>query len=244
MNEQLGPLSEDGMWRWDGTQWQPTEANLQARAQQGEARTADEQQPPRRGETSSVSVSSGQAATLDAAPSVIEPGSAQPAEVSTRAQRRADKKAARDAKKADSKARAAMLTLARSPAGRARTAFERGDLIFQCSFDVLSQQAVIVKMVGSATTKQTTDPTETLNAVSREGWELVTGSFVFIEEGQQSRDKFMSSGQNVATKGRTMGYYLFKRNESMLAASSGSEDPLDEALDEVTEAELTAPDSV
>ena len=45
--------------------------------------------------------------------------------------------------------------------------------------------------------------------------ELVNGSFVFVEEGQQSRDKFMSSGQNVAVKGTTFGYYLFKRNEAL-----------------------------
>jgi hypothetical protein len=52
------------------------------------------------------------------------------------------------------------------------------------------------------------------NAVCSEGWELVNGSFVFVEQGQQSRDKFMSSGQNVATKGCTVGYYLFRRSEA------------------------------
>jgi hypothetical protein len=42
----------------------------------------------------------------------------------------------------------------------------------------------------------------------------VNGSFVFAEQGQQSRDKFMSSGQNVAVKGVVVGYYLFKRSET------------------------------
>jgi hypothetical protein len=98
-----------------------------------------------------------------------------------------------------------------SPAGRARIAFERGDHVFQCAADVMSQQAVIVQMVGSTTTKKTTDPTTILNSVCREGWELVNGSFVFVEQGQQSRDKFLASGQNVATKGMTVGYYLFRR---------------------------------
>jgi hypothetical protein len=42
-------------------------------------------------------------------------------------------------------------------------------------------------------------------------WELVNGSFVFVEQGQQSREKFLSSGQNVAIKGTTVGYYLFRR---------------------------------
>jgi hypothetical protein len=39
----------------------------------------------------------------------------------------------------------------------------------------------------------------------------VNGSFVFIQQGEQSRDKFMSSGQNVSIKGRVAGYYLFRR---------------------------------
>jgi predicted phage gp36 major capsid-like protein len=104
----------------------------------------------------------------------------------------------------------------RTPAGLARMAYDEGDHIFQCAFNVMSQQAIIVAMVGSRTTKKTSDPTAILNSVCREGWELLNGSFVFIQEGQQSRDKFMSSGQNIATKGSTMGYYLFRRCEANL----------------------------
>ncbi|MEJ7703006.1 MAG: hypothetical protein WKF47_04820 [Geodermatophilaceae bacterium] len=99
----------------------------------------------------------------------------------------------------------------KSPTGRARAAYERGDQVFQCAIDVMSQEAVIVAMVGSNTTQTTVDPVAVLNSVCREGWDLITGSFVFVEEGQQSRDKFMSSGQNVAIKGTTVGYYLFRR---------------------------------
>ena len=102
----------------------------------------------------------------------------------------------------------------RSPAGQARTAFERGDQVFQYSMDVMTQQAIIVAMVGSNTSKRTADPVDVLNSVCREDWELVNGSFLFVEEGQQSRDKFMSSGQNVAIKGSTVGYYLFRRCEA------------------------------
>lgn len=68
-------------------------------------------------------------------------------------------------------------------------------------------------MVGSTTSHKTVDPTWVLNSVCNEGWELVNGSFVFVELGPQSRDKFLSSGQNIAVKGRTVGYYLFKRCE-------------------------------
>lgn len=98
-----------------------------------------------------------------------------------------------------------------SPPGQARAAFARGDQVFQCAFDVMKQEAIVVAMVGSTTSKKTSDPSEILNLVCAEGWNLITGSFVFVEQGQQSRDKFMSSGQNVAIKGMTMGYYLFRR---------------------------------
>jgi hypothetical protein len=79
-----------------------------------------------------------------------------------------------------------------SPAGQAQTAFDRDDQVFQYAIDVMSQQAIIVAMVGSKTTATTTDASEVLNSVCNEGWELVNGSFVFVEQGQQSRDKFVS----------------------------------------------------
>jgi hypothetical protein len=101
-----------------------------------------------------------------------------------------------------------------TPVGQAEVAFNNGDHVFQYAHDVASQQAVIVAMVGSTTTKQTADPTAILNAVCNQGWELVNGSFVFVEEGSQSRDKFLASGQNVAVKGTTVGYYLFRRCEA------------------------------
>jgi hypothetical protein len=105
-------------------------------------------------------------------------------------------------------------TFFNTPAGQARIAYDRGDHVFQYSIDVMSQQAIVVAMVGSTTAQKTTDPVDVLNSVCREGWELVNGSFVFIEQGQQSRDKFMASGQNVAIKGTTVGYYLFRRCEA------------------------------
>jgi hypothetical protein len=102
----------------------------------------------------------------------------------------------------------------RSPAGRARVAFEEGDHVFQYAINVMNQEAIIVAMVGSSTKKRTSDPVDVLNSVCHEGWDLVNGSFVFVEEGQQSRDKFLASGQNVATKGSVVGYYLFWRCEA------------------------------
>jgi hypothetical protein len=102
----------------------------------------------------------------------------------------------------------------RTPAGSARLAFEAGDQVFQYAHDVMSQQAIVVAMTGASTKKRTADPSVILNTVCNEGWELVTGSFVFVQQGQESRDKFMASGQQVAIRGATVGYYLFKRCEA------------------------------
>lgn len=108
-----------------------------------------------------------------------------------------------------------------SPAGQARQAFTAGDHVFQYSLDVMDQSAIIVAMVGSSTRrKNVIDPTAVLNSVCREGWEIVNGDFVFVTQGHQSRDKFMTSGQNVAIKGTVMGYYLFKRNEANRTAET------------------------
>jgi hypothetical protein len=129
----------------------------------------------------------------------------------SREERKQQEKLAKDARRQAEQARKDRARYLSTPVGQAETAFGRGDLVFQYSLSVMSQAAIIVAMVGSATSKSTTDPSEVLNAVCRQGWELVTGSFVFVVEGEQSRDKFLASGQNVAVKGQTVGYYLFRR---------------------------------
>ena len=45
-----------------------------------------------------------------------------------------------------------------TPAGEARLAYERGDQVFQYSFDVVSHKAIIVAMVGSSRRKGPTTP--------------------------------------------------------------------------------------
>jgi hypothetical protein len=75
--------------------------------------------------------------------------------------------------------------------------FERGDRAFQYSIDAT----------------KTTDPVTTLNFVCNEGWELVNGSFVFVEEGQQSAAN-AEGGANIATRGTTAAYCLFRRAEA------------------------------
>jgi hypothetical protein len=98
-----------------------------------------------------------------------------------------------------------------SPPGQARLAYEHGDQIFQCAIDVKQTKAMVVAMVGAYTTQSSNDPAAILNQICWEGWDLVDASFVFVELGSESRDKFLASGQNVAVKGTVMGYYVFKR---------------------------------
>jgi len=59
-----------------------------------------------------------------------------------------------------------------------------------------------------ATTRQHGGQGEVLTFIEKEGWELVHAGFVFKESGQVSRDKFLSSGQQVTTTGSTYGIYL------------------------------------
>lgn len=134
-----------------------------------------------------------------------------PEEQAAREAKRAADQAAKEAQRTAEREARERTAYLRTPVGRAETAFGRGDLVFQYSHAVTSQEAVIVAMVGSTTRKSTADPSEILNAVCRQGWELVNGSFVFVEQGSHSRDKFLASGQDVAVKGETIGYYLFRR---------------------------------
>lgn len=126
-----------------------------------------------------------------------------------------EQKAAAEAEKAQAKAdkqaeQERQMFLA-SPQGVARTAYQRGDLVLQTSFEIGSQHAVVAAMMGAFATQKTSDPNVILNAIAGEGWDLVNGSVVFVTTGQESRDKFMASGQQVAIAGTRVGYYLWRR---------------------------------
>jgi hypothetical protein len=104
-----------------------------------------------------------------------------------------------------------------SPQGLARAAYEQGDLVFQCSVDLINQRHhdnwLLNSGGGAVSTSEraTGDANFVANAVCREGWEVVNGSYVFMETGHASRDKFMSSGQRVAVSGKVVAFFLFRR---------------------------------
>src|SRR5262245_29266195 len=91
-------------------------------------------------------------------------------------------RAARQA--ADAQARAEAEFWA-SPAGKARRAYADGDHLLQLSFDVVNTQTYVIPMGKAGTTTRSNDPTVVLNSVSREGWELVNASFVFLQTGSE-----------------------------------------------------------
>ena len=134
-----------------------------------------------------------------------------PEEVAAKEQPKHERAAAKQEKKQAEAFDKAWNAFWASPAGRARLAYRAGGQVFQYHIDVMNQTAIIVKMVGSATSSKTGDPTAILNSVCREGWEIVSADFPFVMTGQQSRDKFLSSGQNVAIGGTVLGFYVFKR---------------------------------
>jgi hypothetical protein len=121
---------------------------------------------------------------------------------------KAAKAAAKEAKRAVKDAE----EFARSPQGRARAAFERGDALFQCAFDLQRTHAYVGMVTGGQTYYgPSNDPSEILNSIASEGWDLVNASVAFVETGSESRDRLLASGQNVATRGTVMGYYVFRR---------------------------------
>ena len=113
-----------------------------------------------------------------------------PAERTVRDAANALKRAARDRERDARRAGKERAAFLRTPVGQARAAFERGDRVFQCALEVERQDAAI------------------LNAIAREGWDLVSGAFVPCEQGPESRDT-------------TVGYYLFRRAAHHRQSSAG-----------------------
>lgn len=139
-------------------------------------------------------------------------------EAATKASERQHEEERRQAVQAEEQWRAFLGT----PAGRARMAFERGDHVFQCSVDVMSTsfdsathlqaaKDAFTQRGGRATPRYTNDPVAILNSVSVEGWELINGGFVFVPETQAAVP--LSGGGVQSVRGRTVGFYLFKRCE-------------------------------
>jgi len=83
-----------------------------------------------------------------------------------------------------------------TPAGRARLAYKRGHRLFQYELEINELSPTVIPGPAGAPARETTDPVDILNAVTVEGWKLVTGKFIHSE-----------------IRGGAVGCYLFKRSQ-------------------------------
>jgi hypothetical protein len=83
-----------------------------------------------------------------------------------------------------------------TPAGRARLAYKRGHRLFQYELEVNELSPTLIPGPAGAPARVTTDPVDILNAVTVEGWKLVTGKFIHSE-----------------LRNGVVGCYLFKRSQ-------------------------------
>jgi hypothetical protein len=103
-----------------------------------------------------------------------------------------------------------------SPYGQARSAKIAGKRYFQIELQLdatrqTNYSRVVIDAAGR--TQRYGGQGTVLSNIEKEGWELIHAGFVFKEEGQVSRDKLLSSGQQVATWGATYGVYLFRTTD-------------------------------
>lgn len=104
-----------------------------------------------------------------------------------------------------------------SPQGKATQAFKRGDLFFQTEIPHASVTGFTNAAFNSATAgkiRRQSSRADLLGQIEEAGWHLEHASWVYVQTGQNSRDKFMASGQHVVVTGEVMGIYLFRRDES------------------------------
>jgi hypothetical protein len=83
-----------------------------------------------------------------------------------------------------------------TPAGRARLAYKRGHRLFQYELEINELSPTVIPGPIGGPARETTDPVDILNAVTVEGWKLVTGKFIHSE-----------------VRGGAVGVYLFKRSQ-------------------------------
>lgn len=123
-----------------------------------------------------------------------------------------EEKAVREAEKRAERERKAF---EESPPGQARTAFGRGDGYFEIEMDLRDTGSLnshgLTRLDGHRQDK--TGRTDALSLVEAEGWSLIQASHMFVQTGEDSRDKILRSGQRTAVKGKIVGIYLFRRRE-------------------------------
>jgi hypothetical protein len=103
-----------------------------------------------------------------------------------------------------------------SPIGQATTAKEQCQGFFEIQLKVGSSQRDST-VFGSNNTNIAQTKTQThagtLAAIEAVGWRLEHVGHVFVVTSESSRDKLLSTGQQTAVSGETVGIYLFRNVE-------------------------------
>lgn len=108
---------------------------------------------------------------------------------------------------------------------QARLAFERGDGWFETEIDQRSSGNLnpygntgqdlgmpsTVRMKLDQPDVPLSPRSDLLSRIEDVGWKLRTAQYLYVQLGEESRDKWLSSGQRVAIKGKIVGMYLFER---------------------------------
>jgi hypothetical protein len=103
-----------------------------------------------------------------------------------------------------------------SPVGQATTAKEQGQGFFEIQLQVGSSQrdSTVWGSNNFALAKtETATHSGTLAAIEALGWRLEHVGYVFMITGESSRDKMLSTGQQTAVSGVTVGIYLFRSTD-------------------------------
>jgi hypothetical protein len=125
-----------------------------------------------------------------------------------------EEKAAKAAQREREEAEKAQREYLESPIGQADQAHDRGDLFFQIEIPHASMKGSVT-WAGNLNKKKTYGGApDTLGQIEQLGWRLEHASWVYVQTGQESRDKFASSGQQVVVKGEVVGIYLFRRADT------------------------------
>jgi hypothetical protein len=117
--------------------------------------------------------------------------------------------AAQQAQEAEARQRAYL----RSPVGRAHTAFDRGDTLFQ-------HQAVTSELTGqpsgfgssaNAITFHDDAHVRQLAEIEAVGWKLDDVGYTFVQTGSTSTSRMLQTGEGTVTEGFVLAVYLFRR---------------------------------
>jgi ribosomal protein S27E len=124
-----------------------------------------------------------------------------------------------------------------SPQGKAATAFKRGDEFFQIEIPHSSVTGFTNAAFNSSTKgkiRRNLTRTDLLGQIEETGWRLQHADWVYVQTGQNSRDKFLASGQHVIVTGEVIGIYLFRRDDTRIGRATGPKGLTDNPTSSVT----------